>query len=130
MYGLEPAQVVPGNGSDELLAIVMRTFVDEGGTVAWFQPSYSLYPVLAAASRARVVEVPLPRDAAGLAVPRVQAGVFFLTSPNAPYGIAFPTAWIESLLEAVPRHRRGGRGVRGLRRRDRACRSSPGTRAS
>jgi histidinol-phosphate aminotransferase len=98
VYGLDPSQVVPGNGSDELLAILMRTFVDEGGTIAYFQPSYSLYPVLAAASRARTVEVPLPRDATGLAVPRVQAGVFFLSTPNAPYGIPFPTAWIEALL--------------------------------
>jgi histidinol-phosphate aminotransferase len=99
VYGLDMAQVVPGNGSDELLAIVMRTFVDEGGAVAYFQPSYSLYPVLAAAARARVVEVPLPRDAAGLAVPRVQAcEVFFLSTPNAPYGTGFSTAWIEELL--------------------------------
>jgi len=100
VYGVEPSQVVPGNGSDELLALLMRTFVDEGGTIAYFQPSYSLYPVLAAASRARIVEAPLPRDATALPIPRVQAGVFFLTTPNAPYGIPFPTAWIEELLSS------------------------------
>jgi histidinol-phosphate aminotransferase len=102
VYGLDPAQVVPGNGSDELLAIVMRTFVDEGGTVAWYRPSYSLYPVLAASSRARVVEVPLPRTTTGLPIPRVEAAVFFLSTPNAPYGIGFPTAWIGELLAAFP----------------------------
>jgi histidinol-phosphate aminotransferase len=102
VYGVEPDQVVPGNGSDELLAIIMRTFVDEGGTVACFRPSYSLYPVLAAAAPARIVEVPLPRDAPDLPVPRVEAAVFFLTTPNAPYGIGFPTAWIERLLAAFP----------------------------
>jgi histidinol-phosphate aminotransferase len=80
----------------------MRTFVDEGDTVAYFQPSYSLYPVLAAAARVRVVEVPLPRDATGLPVPQVDARVFFLSTPNAPYGIAFPTAWIETLLSTFP----------------------------
>ena len=101
-YGLEPGQVVPGNGSDELLAIVMRTFVDEGGTVACFRPSYSLYPVLAAAAAARIVEVPLPRDAREAPIPRVEAAVFFLTTPNAPYGIGFPTAWIERLLASFP----------------------------
>lgn len=102
VYGLDPSQVVAGNGSDELLAIVMRTFVDEGGTVAYFTPSYSLYPVLAAGAKAKVVEVPLPRDATGLPVPRVRAGVFFLTTPNAPYGTGFPTAWIEALLASFP----------------------------
>ncbi len=97
-YGLAPEQVVPGNGSDELLAIVMRTFVDEGGTVACFRPSYSLYPVLAAAASARLVEVPLPRDGHDLPVPRIDASVFFLTTPNAPYGIGFANAWIGRLL--------------------------------
>jgi histidinol-phosphate aminotransferase len=101
-YGLAPEQVVPGNGSDELLAILMRTFVDEGGTVACFRPSYSLYPVLAAASSARLVEVPLPRDGRDLPVPRVEASVFFLTTPNAPYGIGFTTAWIGRLLSSFP----------------------------
>jgi histidinol-phosphate aminotransferase len=101
-YGLSSDQVVPGNGSDELLAIVVRTFVDAGGTVACFRPSYSLYPVLAAATPARLVEVPLPRDPRDLPVPRVEASVFFLTTPNAPYGIGFPTAWIARLLAAFP----------------------------
>ena len=102
VYGLRPEQVLAGNGSDELLAIVMRAFVEEGDTVAYFQPSYSLYPVLAAVARARVVEVPLPRNATGLPVPSPRAKVFLLTTPNAPHGTGFPTAWIASLLQSFP----------------------------
>jgi len=107
LYGLSPAHVLCGNGSDEILAMIMRTFVSEGDTISFFRPSYSLYPVLAALARARTVTAPLPRDAFargidGLPVPSPRAKVFFLSTPNSPYGFAFPTEWIKRLLSSFP----------------------------
>ncbi|MGA2640299.1 MAG: histidinol-phosphate transaminase [Spirochaetia bacterium] len=104
LYGLKPSQVICGNGSDEILAILMRTFVGEGETIAFFKPSYSLYPVLAGIGRARATNVPLPRVArssemADIPVPSPKAKVFFLTNPNSPYGVGFPTSWVERLLD-------------------------------
>jgi histidinol-phosphate aminotransferase len=104
LYGLEPGQVICGNGSDEILAILMRTFVGEGETISYFQPSYSLYPVLAEIGRARTTVVTLPRvgrssEMAGIPVPSPKAKIFFLTTPNSPYGVAFPASWVERLLE-------------------------------
>jgi histidinol-phosphate aminotransferase len=103
LYGLKPSQVICGNGSDEILAILMRTFVGEGETIAFFEPSYSLYPVLARIGRARTSSVPLPRvsrasEMADIPVPNPKAKMFLLTTPNSPYGVAFPTAWVEQLL--------------------------------
>jgi histidinol-phosphate aminotransferase len=102
-YGVHPDQVLCGNGSDEILAILMRTFLDAGDTIAYFQPSYSLYPVLAGISRIRTVEIPLPRVArlqemGDIPVPSPRAKAFFLTTPNSPYGPAFPTSWVGRLL--------------------------------
>jgi len=104
LYGLKPSQVICGNGSDEILAILMRTFVSEGETIAFFQPSYSLYPVLAEIGRARTTSVPLPRvshssEMADIPVPSPKAKMFLLTTPNSPYGVAFPTSWVERLLD-------------------------------
>ncbi|HVP17381.1 MAG TPA: histidinol-phosphate transaminase [Spirochaetia bacterium] len=104
-HGLQPAQVLCGNGSDEILSLIMRAFVDEGDTIAFFQPSYSLYPVMAAMARARILTVPLPRLSRGeevrdLPVPSVRAKIFFLTTPNSPYGYLFPPDWIASLLSS------------------------------
>jgi histidinol-phosphate aminotransferase len=106
-HGITPAQVLCGNGSDEILALIMRSIVDEGDTVAFFQPSYSLYPVLAAMARAHVVTVPLPRLRAEreiheLPVPSPRAKIFFLTTPNSPYGYVFPAEWTARLLAAFP----------------------------
>ena len=60
---------------------------------------------MAAMARARCLTVPLPRLTRGdeirdLAVPSVRAKVFFLTSPNSPYGCLFPTDWIARLLSS------------------------------
>ena len=46
--GCRPSQVFVGNGSDEILALFTRAFVEVGGTVGYFDPTYSLYSVLAA----------------------------------------------------------------------------------
>ena len=98
LYGLDPEAVLCGNGSDEILSLIYRTFVGEGDAVSFFTPSYSLYPVLAAISRARTVIIPLPRQVEGLQVPSPKAKVFFLSTPNSPYGFSFPTSWIAELL--------------------------------
>jgi histidinol-phosphate aminotransferase len=104
-HGITASQVLCGNGSDEILGLIMRAFIDEGDTVSFFQPSYSLYPVLATLARVRTITVPLPRlhrerDLLELPVPSPRAKVFFLTSPNSPYGCVFPTEWTERLLSA------------------------------
>ena len=109
-------QVIVGNGSDELLALAVRAFVepDKGCkresrcTVQYFTPSYSLYPVLAAAHGARTNSVSLTR---GFALPTVtvlkkshawdfQAALTFVTTPNAPGGRGYPTAELEELCRA------------------------------
>ena len=104
LYGIGPSQVLCGNGSDEILSMLMRTFVNERDAIAYFSPSYSLYPVLASLANARTAAITLPRpdkdaDMAGLAVPSPKARIFFLSSPNSPYGVGFPTAWVARLLE-------------------------------
>lgn len=107
IYGLSAAQVLCGNGSDEILAMILRAFVGEGETAAWFEPSYSLYPVLAEIGRVKVVTVPFPRmgrasEAAALPVPSPSAKLFLLTTPNAPYGTGLPVRWVASLIAAFP----------------------------
>jgi len=103
-YGVTPEHVLCGNGSDEILSLLFRTFVDRRDTVANFDPSYSLYPPLVAMSEARVTTIPLPRvrearELGSIPLPRLRAKIFLLTTPNSPYGVAFPTEWIRQFLE-------------------------------
>ena len=103
--------IIVGNGSDELLALATRTFVEpeascaragrrlSEATIQYFTPSYSLYPVLAAIHGARTNAVAL---AAGFALPALEllhkskawdfdAALTLVTTPNAPSGRGFST---------------------------------------
>lgn len=86
LYGVRPGQVMAGNGSDELLAILLRACTAPGDPVAWPVPTYSLYSTLAAIVGATVVEV--PSDGSGIpeALGAAAARVTFLCTPNSPTG--------------------------------------------
>ena len=109
-----PENIIIGNGSDELLALATRTFVepvdtgrgrDSRSTIQYFTPSYSLYPVLAAIHGARTNAVRLADDFSlpPLAVLKkskawdFHAALTLVTTPNAPSGRAFPTVELEAL---------------------------------
>ena len=47
VFGAQPAQVLVGNGSDDCLTVIMRSFVLPGDLVACPWPTYSLYDTLA-----------------------------------------------------------------------------------
>lgn len=95
LHGCGPEQVFVGNGSDEVLALCVRAFVPEGGTVGYFEPSYSLYPVLAAIEDVPVRPLPLPSDFGWTPPAPDAASLFFLTNPNAPTSRLFPHAEVE-----------------------------------
>ncbi len=83
-------QVFVGNGSDEILSLCTRAFVESGQTVSYFEPSYSLYPVLAAIRDVDTEPVELGDDFQWRFPDPASAGVFFLTNPNAPTGLLYP----------------------------------------
>ncbi len=102
LLGVEPDQILCGNGSDDVLTVATRTFVPPGGTLASPEPSYSLYPCLAQIEGAKHVGVPwekhyqLPIDA----LLATSADAIYLANPNAPTGTVVPLESIESLLKA------------------------------
>ncbi len=87
-HGVQPEQVVFGNGSDDLLNLLIRVACDPGDRVVAATPSYSLYPVLAAIGGCDIREVPLGDDFA-LPVRQLAAArgkITFVASPNNPAG--------------------------------------------
>ena len=95
--GVGVENVFVGNGSDEVLRLVVRAFTQPGGAAASFAPSYSLYPVLAAAEEVRFQAVPLPDDFGWAEPPAdLNASLFFLANPNAPTGVFYPLEAIEA----------------------------------
>src|SRR5262249_5423971 len=58
VLGVDPDAILIGNGSDDVLTIVTRAFVPEGGLVVSPTPSYLLYKTLAELQGARFQTVP------------------------------------------------------------------------
>ncbi len=98
LYGVPVEWVISANGSDELLNNLIRACVGEGEEVGYVHPSYSYYGTLAAIQGARVRTFGLDADFRIAGFPeRYEGRLFFLTSPNAPLGFAFPLSYIAEL---------------------------------
>ena len=61
-YGIKKENIMAGNGSDELLSIILRCFVGAGDRVAYPVPTYSLYDTLVEIQAGVAVRVPFPED--------------------------------------------------------------------
>ena len=107
--GTVPARVFVGNGSDEVLTLAARAFVDDDEAIGSFDPSYSLYKTLAAIRNVPFAPWPLAPDFTW-APPVTRAGdapvaLFLLTNPNAPTSVRYPreqvAAFAKSFLGVV-----------------------------
>jgi histidinol-phosphate aminotransferase len=122
LHRCKSENIIVGNGSDEVLALAVRTFVEPGfpakvagrksaaarAVVQYFTPSYSLYPVLAdthgaiknAVSLEGDFSLPelgkLPRDQKW----NFHAALTLITTPNAPSGRGYATRDLEKICRA------------------------------
>jgi histidinol-phosphate aminotransferase len=106
LHGVRPEHVVAVNGGDELLRMVITTFVDPGKPIGILSPSYSLYPVLAAVQASPVVSVPATTDfdvpeefAARMNAEGVNLSM--LVNPHAPSGRLLTREHIARIAEAL-----------------------------
>jgi len=130
LHRCKPENIIVGNGSDELLALAVRFFVEPvaalvttrlidkklatlsrtqpRAVVQYFAPSYSLYPVLADIHGAAQNAVPLKSD---FSLPNLaelrrgkhwnfKAALTLVTTPNAPSGRGYSTRELEALCKA------------------------------
>lgn len=103
-YGLSGTDwIIAGNGMDELLSLVIRTFVDPNEKVLAPYPTYSLYDVLCKLHGCEMISVDLDGQ---FQLPEVfyatPAKLCLLARPNAPSGVSVPRADVERLCRSFP----------------------------
>jgi histidinol-phosphate aminotransferase len=102
VYGLPLACILAGNGSDDLLTILVRAFVPEQGTIASARPDYLLYKSLAEIQGARFVAVDVRSDeSAPEAMAGAGAKLVLLSSPNNPTGAQMSNDQVRRMAEAL-----------------------------
>ena len=102
IFAIAPQQIMVGNGSDELLNVIIRSFAGEGDKIAYPHPTYGYYKPLIDIQGAEAVPVEFGADfdlPEGLAVPG--AHITFLANPNAPSGTLVPYDEVAALCARV-----------------------------
>ncbi len=102
VLGVDPEAILIGNGSDDVLTIVTRAFVPEGGLIVSPTPSYLLYQTLAELQGARFQTVPYTADwQLPSPWPARGAHLTLLACPNSPSGTGIPRPALERWIEEV-----------------------------
>lgn len=106
LHGIDPARIVMGTGSDELLHLAAQAFAGPGDEVLYQRYGFSVYEIAARRCGAEPVEAPDRDYAADVDVmldhvtPRTR--VVFLANPNNPTGSYMPRAELARLHAALP----------------------------
>ncbi len=104
-WNVAPDWILCGNGSDEILTILMRSFVGAGGAVRWPTPTYVLYPVLTQLQDGRADPVPFSPDWSlpeAFFRPCDGLRMVVVANPNSPSGTLVARDQIARLCESLP----------------------------
>jgi histidinol-phosphate aminotransferase len=105
VLGVPPEWILCGNGSDDILTIVTRTFVGQGQLLRLPYPSYILYKTLGELQGARSEEVRFNADwslPAEFARGRDDLRIVFLANPNSPSGTMVSPERVLEIAEHLP----------------------------
>ncbi|MEO8883560.1 MAG: histidinol-phosphate transaminase, partial [Devosia sp.] len=101
VHGLDPARIVCGNGSDDLLHLLAQIYLGEGDEAVMSQYGFNIYPIVTRGASAEIIMVPETDYRADvnalLAAVTERTKVVFLANPNNPTGTYLGAAELERL---------------------------------
>jgi len=107
-FGLDPARIVCGAGSDELLNLLAHAYLGPGDEAIHTRHGFLVYPIWTLAAGATPVAVPETDYTADvdaiLSAVTERTRIVFLANPNNPTGTYLPFDEIKRLHEALPAH--------------------------
>lgn len=107
-FNVAPAQIVFGNGSNDILELAARAYLTDECETIYSQHAFAVYPLVTQATGAKGVVVPakdfghdLP---AMLAAITSKTRIIFVANPNNPTGTLIPKDELLAFLKQVPEH--------------------------
>ncbi len=104
--GLKEENIILGNGSDEVISLITRIFLQKGDQAIMGDPSFLMYKIDAQLSQAKVASVPLKNFR--LDLPEMSKAIssktklIFISNPNNPTGTIITEDEVEHFLKDVP----------------------------
>jgi len=106
--GLEPANFVLGNGSDELIDIIIKTFVEEDEHILTADGTFLEYKIISQVKGRIVITVPLRYFRYDLAAIRKKitkkTKLIFISNPNNPTGTYVTRLELEDFMRGLPQN--------------------------
>ena len=107
-HGLAPEQIILGNGSNEVIELLVRTYLPAGSEAVFSDPTFLVYAKVVQGAAAAARRVPLKNDRHDLAGLRdavtEKTRLVFLDNPNNPTGTLTPPEDLEALIGDLPNH--------------------------
>lgn len=107
-HGVSPGQIATGNGSDEVIDLLIR-MIAQGGkhNIVCFKPCFSIYPIQAAINGVEARRVPLEKDFSFdfkklLEQADSDTRLVFVTTPDNPSGYCPPIEEVRQLAKELP----------------------------
>ena len=105
-YGVDAAQIVLGNGSNDVLELVAHAFLGPGRAAVLSQHAFAVYPLATQARGARAIVVPAKNyghdlEAMARAVDE-ETCVVWVANPNNPTGTLAAPAALEAFVRRIP----------------------------
>lgn len=105
-YGLDPARIVCGTGSEELITLLCHAYAGPGTGIVMSRHGFSMYRISGTYAGSRVVKAPERNYVADvdnmLAAVTPDTRLVFITNPNNPTGTLLPQSEIERLHRGLP----------------------------
>ena len=107
-YGVQPQQVVAGNGSDELITVLFEAFLEKGDAFATLEPDFSMYAFNGYLHEARHVAIPKGKDlrldveAVAAACQREQVKLLIFSNPCNPTSLVCGREEMRKLIDSLP----------------------------
>jgi histidinol-phosphate aminotransferase len=105
--GVTPAQLVLGNGSNDILELATMAYLHRGDAAVYSQHAFAVYPLATHARGAKGIEVPAKDFGHDLPAMRAaitpETRILFVANPNNPTGTWIPPATLEAFIASIPR---------------------------
>jgi len=107
-HGLNPANIVCSNGSDEILGLLAQTYLSPGDEAIFTEHGFLVYKIYIQAAGATPVSVKETEERANvdaiLAAVTAKTKIVFLANPNNPTGTYLPFEEVRRLHAGLPKH--------------------------
>jgi histidinol-phosphate aminotransferase len=101
LHGFSAGEVICGNGSDDILNMILRTFAQPGEGIGFYEPTFPLYKVMGVIQGVRNLAIPVAEPYDRPPDPPSEARVFFLANPNSPVGFLYPLSLVQDLARKI-----------------------------